>query len=213
MASRKHYRSKANKSNFKGLGSITLQTGLAFLLIAGTVFFQNHQDFYLDNGKGGVDWKIGPPKVSGFASFNPKTLTEVRQFALSLVNRDRQLNGLAPLVEDPLMSEAAQNHSQDMLNRNYYGHITPEGLNPTDRFALVGGRSGVGENIMEQTGATGISLNYRLIEEFQKSWMYSAGHRQNLLEPSYTRFGYGIVTDAVSGRAYAAQLFARPEQP
>ncbi|MCY7389947.1 MAG: CAP domain-containing protein, partial [Leptolyngbyaceae cyanobacterium CAN_BIN12] len=47
-----------------------------------------------------------------------------------------------------------------------------------------------------------------LIESFQKSWMYSTGHRQNLLKPEYTRFGYGIVVEQISGRAYAVQNFA-----
>jgi len=209
MAYRHHYR---RRSNSNGFGMKSLQVGLLILLVAGPTFLRNKDAFYVDNGKGGEGWKIGAPKASVFDGFSSKTLPEVRQFALSLVNRDRQINGLPPLVEDPLMSQASQNHSQDMLTRKYYSHITPEGKTPTDRFAMVGGRGGVGENIMEQTGATGVSLNYRLIEEFQKGWMYSTGHRQNLLDPSYTRFGYGIVTEAMSGRAYAVQTFARPEQ-
>ncbi|MBM0745802.1 hypothetical protein JOY44_31025 (plasmid) [Phormidium sp. CLA17] len=49
---------------------------------------------------------------------------------------------------------------QDMMSRNYYAHVTPEGRTPTDRFTQVGGRGGVGENIMQQTGGTGISLSY-----------------------------------------------------
>ncbi|WP_242541978.1 CAP domain-containing protein [Leptolyngbya sp. Cla-17] len=89
--------------------------------------------------------------------------------ALALVNRDRQLNGLLPLVEDPLLSQSSQQHSQDMMSRNYYAHVTPEGRTPTDRFTQVGGRGGVGENIMQQTGGTGISLSYGLIEAFQKA--------------------------------------------
>lgn len=200
------------KSNTNWLETRSVQIGLLILLVAGPIFLRHKDAFYLDNGKGGEGWRIGAPKASLFDGLSGKTLPEVRQFALALVNRDRQLNGLSPLVEDPLMSQAAQNHSQDMLTRKYYSHVTPEGKTPTDRFALVGGRGGVGENIMEQTGATGVTLNYRLIEEFQKGWMYSTGHRQNLLDPSYTRFGYGIVTDPMSGRAYAVQTFARPEQ-
>lgn len=140
-----------------------------------------------------------------------RSLGEVRQLALKLVNRDRQLNGLAPLVEDSLLSQTAQGHSEDMMTRNYYAHISPEGKSPTDRFAQRGGHGGVGENIMQQTGVTGVSLNYALIERFQKGWMYSTGYRQNLLDPQYTRFGYGIVTDAITGRAYAVQNFAALE--
>ncbi|XFA73997.1 CAP domain-containing protein [Thermosynechococcaceae cyanobacterium Okahandja] len=131
--------------------------------------------------------------------------------ALRLVNRDRRLNGLPPLVEDTLLSQAAQLHAQDMLTRNYYAHVTPEGKTPTDRFAQLGGRGGVGENIVQLTGSIGITLNYKLIEQFQKSWMYSQGHRENLLNPEYTRFGYGIVADPSTGRAYAVQNFSPPE--
>lgn len=181
------------------------------LLLALTTLFYAREAVYFDNGRGGVDWKIGKPQVSITNAHQGRSLAEVRQFALMLVNRDRQLNGLAPLAENPLLSQAAQGHSQDMMTRNYYDHITPEGKTPSDRFAQISGRGGVGENIMQQTGATGVSLNYGLIERFQKSWMYSQGHRQNLLEPGYTRFGYGIVTDAITGRAYAVQQFAAPE--
>ena len=95
-----------------------------------------------------------------------------------------------------------------MLTRNYFAHVTPEGKTPTDRFVQIGGKGGAGENIAQQTGALGISLNYGLLERLQKGWMYSKGHRQNLLKPDYTRFGYGIVVDPLSGKAYAAQEFA-----
>ena len=181
------------------------------MLIAVATLFYARDAFYFDNGVSGAGWRIGKPQVSVVNAHQGRSLAEVRQLALMLVNRDRQLNGLAPLAEDPLLSQAAQIHSQDMLTRNYYDHITPEGKTPSDRFAQIGGRGGVGENIMQQTGATGVSLNYGLIERFQKSWMYSTGHRENLLTSHYTRFGYGIVTDAITGRAYAVQKFSAPE--
>lgn len=38
--------------------------------------------------------------------------------------------------------------------------------------------------------------------------MYSEGHRENLLEDDYVRFGYGIAVDGLSGRAYAVQSFS-----
>lgn len=190
--------------------AISKQRIIPGLLIAVLTLYYAKDAFYFDNGRGGADWQIGQPHVSIMNAHQGRSLAEVRQFALKLVNRDRQLNGLVPLVEDPLLSQTAQGHSQDMMTRNYYAHDTPEGKTPSDRFAQLGGRGGVGENIMEQTGATGISLNYGLIERFQKGWMYSTGHRQNLLTPHYTRFGYGIVTDALTGRAYAVQNFAAP---
>jgi uncharacterized protein YkwD len=167
-----------------------------------------HKDgFHLDNGSGGENWKIGKPKATIWNASPPRKLPELKAFALQLINRDRQINGLPPLVEDPLLTQAAQLHAEDMKTRNYYNHVTPEGKTPTDRLAAIGGKGGVGENIMFQSSSFGSDsvLNWALVEKFQKGWMYSSGHRKNLLAPSYKKVGYGIVSDPSSGRLYAVQ--------
>lgn len=199
--SRRRYRHPSGKS-------VNLQAVLSVSLIVGFVFVGARDFFSLDNGKGGSDWRIGSSIIGGLDAHQPRSLMENRALALRLVNRDRQLNGLSPLVEDPLLAQAAKLHAQDMLTRRYYAHVTPEGKTPTDRFSMLGGQGGVGENIMQQTGAPGILLSSRLIEQFQKAWMYSKGHRINLLTPFYTRFGYGIVADPLTGRVYAVQNFS-----
>ena len=203
------YRSR-RKATSRQIVATTQRYVLPMLLAVATFAYYARDAYYFDNGKGGQDWRIGQPKVTFLNANTQRSLPQLRQFALSLVNRDRQLNGLSPLVEDPLLSQAAQEHSQDMLARNYFAHFTPEGKTPTDRFAQIGGKGGAGENIAKQTGSLGISLNYGLLERLQKGWMYSTGHRQNLLKPDYVRFGYGIVVDPLSGQAYAAQEFALP---
>lgn len=166
--------------------------------------------FYLNNGQGGQDWQIGAPQVDVIAAQPKRSLAEIRAFALQLVNRDRQLNGLPPLVADELLTEAAQRHAEDMLKRQYFSHTNPEGRSPMDRFIALGGRGGVGENIMEQKGTPGLVLNDKLIERFQKGWMYSEGHRQNILRPEFTRFGFGIALNSARGEVYAVQMFALP---
>lgn len=199
------YRQKAYS---RGLIGIIQRYVLPGLLAACAVLYYARDAYYFDNGKGGTDWRIGQPRVSFLNVNTTRSLPQLRQFALSLVNRDRQLNGLPPLVEDPLLSQAAQNHAEDMLRRNYFAHVTPEGKTPTDRLAQVGGKGSAGENIAQQTDNMGVQLNYGLLERFQKGWMYSPGHRQNLLKPDYTCFGYSIVVDTLSGQAYVAQEFA-----
>ena len=169
--------------------------------------YYSKDHLYFHNGSGGVAWQIGKPQVNVTNAHIPRSIQEIRTFALELVNRDRLLNGLPPLVEDPLLSQSAQLHAQDMMQRQYYAHITPEGKTPTDRFKEIGGNKGVGENIMEQKGITGIGLTYGLIEQYQKGWMYSDGHRQNLLTSEYNEFGYGIVFNPVFKTVYAVQNF------
>ncbi|HEY9668625.1 MAG TPA: CAP domain-containing protein, partial [Coleofasciculaceae cyanobacterium] len=165
----------------------------------------------LHNGPGGADWKIGKALATSWNASNFRSLPESREFALQLVNRDRTINKLSPLVEDPLLSKAAQLHAEDMLKRRYFDHVSPEGTKPRDRFMAVGGssRMGVGENILQSKKRT-IGLTYQKLEEFQKGWMYSNGHRANVLDSAYTRFGYGIVVGPL-GQTYAVQMFAVPE--
>lgn len=164
---------------------------------------------YFNNGAGGEGWRIGKPAVTVWTANPGRSLPELRTFAVHLINRDRQLNGLPPLTQDSALNQVAQAHAEDMMQRNYYDHITPEGKTPTDRLAAIGGQGGVGENIMLQSpGSIQLRvLNFGLIETFQTGWMYSDGHRANLLDPRYTRVGYGIVRHPTSGKIYAVQNF------
>ncbi|MGP1387392.1 MAG: CAP domain-containing protein [Thainema sp.] len=173
-----------------------------FLLAA---LVDSRELFYFSNGSGEADWRIGEPTVTVWTAHQTRSQDELKQFALELANRDRTLNGLPALVEDPLLSKAAQGHAEDMLKRDFFDHVSPEGKTPTDRYVAVGGETGAGENIAYFWFNLGINRTYGLAEEFQKGWMYSDGHRENLLRPEYTHFGYGIYVD--SGKAYAVQMF------
>ncbi|HEY9634671.1 MAG TPA: CAP domain-containing protein [Coleofasciculaceae cyanobacterium] len=165
----------------------------------------------LYNGSGGSDWKIGKPLTNAWGATGLRSLPELRVFALQLVNRDRTLNNRSPLVEDPLLTKAAQLHAEDMLKRQYFKHVSPEGKTPRDRFVAVGGSSrvGVGENILRGY-ERGLGLTYGKAEAFQRGWMYSNGHRANLLTHGYSRFGYGFAVGA-GGQTYAVQMFAMPD--
>src|SRR5262249_23945619 len=51
------------------------------------------------------------------------------------------LGNVAPspaLAFDPRLVDAARGHSQDMNDRNYFDHNTPEGLTPWDRMTNAG---------------------------------------------------------------------------
>jgi uncharacterized protein YkwD len=165
----------------------------------------------LYNGFGGSDWQIGRSSLTPLKASQPASVEELREFALQLVNRDRKLNARLPLVADPLLSLAAQRHAEDMLARQYFDHVSPEGTTPSDRFLAVGGsdRVGVGENIM-YSRERGLGLTYGKVEEVQRGWMYSNGHRANILTEDYTKFGYGIAIGP-GGKIYAVQMFATAE--
>ena len=173
---------------------------------------QLNQLFFQNNGAGGPGWAIGQPQTQWNFRLGNQELPELRALALELVNRDRQVNGLPPLVEDPLLSQVAQEHAEDMLKRQFYDHVNPEGLDPSERFMAAGSNVGAGENIMQQKGGVPVALSFGLVEEYQKGWMYSPGHRENLLTQHYTSFGYGIVANALGTEIYAVQMFSFPAQ-
>jgi hypothetical protein len=161
----------------------------------------------LYNGNGGADWKIGKPKATIWNAGQLRSEPELRGFALELVNRDRIINDLPPLQADAILSQAAQLHAQDMFERQYLDHVSPDGKNPRDRYLAVGGTTlkVIGENIVSsQTESWG--LTYKQAEKFQRGWMYSHGHRANVLSPEYSKFGYGVVMGA-NGKIYAVQKF------
>ncbi len=58
--------------------------------------------------------------------------------------------GLWPLAPNALLTEVARLHGEDMLQRGYFSHITPEGLTPEDRVIGAGYDANV---VREELGA------------------------------------------------------------
>ena len=132
----------------------------------------------------------------------------MRAAALAAVNADRAAAGLPPLQAEPALEEAAQRHADDMRARGYAGHVSPEGRDAADRYREAGGEAWrkVGENIA-QCGGCG-APGEAMLRAFQRGWMESPGHRGNILDPGYRRFGFGLA--AVDGQQVAVQTFAGP---
>jgi uncharacterized protein YkwD len=142
-----------------------------------------------------------------YYAYQPRRIDYLRQMALDLANQDRSRRGFSTLRPDALLAKAAQRHAEDMLRRNYFSHYSPEGRTPSDRFLAVGGRIGAAENLfmLRDSSLVNAPIGVDRLAFFERGWMRSPGHRQNLLDRRYGRFGFGL---AVSGdRLYAVQLF------
>jgi uncharacterized protein YkwD len=135
-------------------------------------------------------------------------LERLRQRALELVNEERRNRDLHPLTLGPHLNEAAQKHAEDMLERNYYAHASPEGNTARDRYIQAGGSRWrlVAENIARCQGCETPPTENR-VKELHKGWMDSPGHRENILKQGLDTFGYGIVVGA-DRTLYAVQTFA-----
>lgn len=118
---------------------------------------------------------------------------------------------LAPLEDDPELLPAARAHALDMLERDYDDHVTPDGLAPGDRVALLHRRlvGSVGENLAGVEGLPAEQLEAQirpLAAKIMNGWMQSPGHRENILDPDYT---HGAIAAAAEGEdVVVVQLFA-----
>jgi uncharacterized protein YkwD len=102
---------------------------------------------------------------------------------VTLVNTFRGQAGCGPLTVDVQLTAAAQGHSSDMANRDYFSHDTPEGVTFDKRIRNAG---------YESPGAENIAMGARTAEEVMRMWMESAGHRANILNCDLDTIGVGL---------------------
>lgn len=108
----------------------------------------------------------------------------VTQQMLNLVNAERSKRGVSPLVLNALLQKSTQNHTDDMLERSYYSHETPEGKTVLDRVRVVGYTpQAVGENIAK---------GQLSVEEVMQGWIDSKEHLDNIIDPDFTEIGFGV---------------------
>jgi uncharacterized protein YkwD len=122
---------------------------------------------------------------------------------LELTNIERQNAGLAPLALNPQLSDAALSYSEVLASGTCFEHSCGAVPNFADRLGQVGytGWAAIAENI---------AAGYPTPEAVVAGWMASPGHRANILEPSYTEIGVGMVTGGSYGTYWTEEFGSRP---
>ena len=122
----------------------------------------------------------------------------------ALINNERDAQGRSALAHDPVLREIARRHSQDMIQREYFDHDSPDGMSPFDRMAERGySYRAAGENIAYNGGFSdpaAVAVN---------GWMNSDGHRRNILNTQFTHAGLGVARSE-RGTWFFTQVFALP---
>ncbi|WP_051709015.1 CAP domain-containing protein [Streptomyces sp. NRRL S-350] len=122
------------------------------------------------------------------------------QQVVDLVNAERAKAGCGPVAAEPRLASAAQSHSDDMADRNYFDHASPEGYHADHRIEATGYRwSTWGENIARGQKDPAAVMD---------AWMNSPGHRANILNCAFKQLGVGVRTG--SGGPWWTQVFAAP---
>ena len=108
---------------------------------------------------------------------------------LRLVNEEREKKNISPLVLSQGLTDAASIRSREIIN--LYAHERPNG---TSCFtAVTKSYSVMGENIYSSPATP---------EAAMEGWMNSTGHRENILNTSFTKLGVGYTYDPASTWKY-----------
>ncbi len=116
---------------------------------------------------------------------------------LALVNEDRKANGLWELTYRAELVPVARAHARDMWERDYFGHVSPEGKDVGDRLEEA--------NIFYFIAGENLALA-PTTPIAHRGLMNSPGHRANILSRDFKRMGIGVVDNDVYGKMYV-QIF------
>ena len=88
---------------------------------------------------------------------------------------------VSPLKWNAALEDAAAAHARDMIQREYFDHISLDGLSPVDRAHLAGYE---GENVGENIGRY-----YQTTKGVMNAWKASESHCRALMDGDYTEMG------------------------
>jgi len=152
--------------------------------------------------------------IAAFEPAGEEVVGALEQLSLQLINRAREEHlpswlGRGPLQWHPQLALVARQHANDMLDRRYVAHTTPEGVavaNRLDRRAIS--YLACGENIGVVYGPA--SHGDRGIQEVHAAFMNQprrlTNHRANILNPVWTHVGIGVAY-APEGQLIVTQNF------
>lgn len=109
---------------------------------------------------------------------------------LQLVNEERSLRKLPPLVMNHELSVAAKLHGADMFTRGYFSHNTLEGKDPFQRMNTL--------NIAYKFAGENLAYSYT-ITRAHAALMKSPGHRANILNPKFSKIGISVLNGGSKG--------------
>ncbi len=107
------------------------------------------------------------------------------------VNQERKESGLSELHIDEKLNKAAFLKAQDMLEKGYWAHESPDGVQPWQWFAKAEYSYDVaGENLAK---------NFTSSKGAVDAWMRSPSHKANVLGEKYDDIGLAVVNGKLDG--------------
>ncbi len=134
-----------------------------------------------------------------FVSNLPKLKPDILGYAANiapdevvrLTNQKRQEAGLSLLTYNSDLAGAAYTKGVDMITKDYWAHVAPDGTQPWKFFNDFGYKyKYAGENLARDFTNPSSAVD---------AWMNSPTHRENILNPKYKEIGIGVVEGDLAG--------------
>lgn len=132
------------------------------------------------------------------------------QAFLQIINDYRAQNNLGPLTACTSLNRAAQGHSEDMRDQDYFSHTGLNNSSPWDRACDAcydlgcGPSTAMAENIA--AGNSGAAATF-------DQWVNSPGHNANMLGANFTVIGIGRATGGGTYGVYWTNVFGGNSEP
>jgi len=129
---------------------------------------------------------------------------------VELMNQSRIENGLSPLAINNKLNESAYLKAQDILEKNYFAHTSPQGISPWYWLKQA--------NYSYHYAGENLAIDFTDAETLYKAWLDSPSHRANILNPKYKEVGIVALTGDFNGRKttiavqHFGTLFEKPSQ-
>ena len=114
-----------------------------------------------------------------------KQIEEFRVSVFHLVNNARIERGKQPLIDSVQLEKTAQMHAEDMVKRDFFAHVNPDGFDVMTRVKTYKyDQRDLGENI---------AFGQITPADVMEGCLNSLPHRKNLLKSNFTEMGVGII--------------------
>jgi len=123
---------------------------------------------------------------------------------IDLTNKNRTDLDLQKLSYSPVLEEAAKRKAEDMAQKSYFAHQSPEGVTPWQWFKDV--------NYNFVYAGENLAIHFSDSGDVVRAWMNSPGHRDNILNKHFTEIGIATSKGYFEGREtiFVVQMFGRP---
>ena len=118
--------------------------------------------------------------------------TSEDRISINLINEIRANDGVAPLKWSDDLSQAAADKARDIVDHNYFDHVSPTGKTAWD-FVLA-------EKYDYKYAGENLAIDFPNVTDATVAWKNSPSHYANIINGKYTEFGFAEIVGNVQGK-------------